>query len=364
MQRHRAILMTSISWPRCVCSGGPRTRICRGIASRAWTDCTRIGRSRERPAGSDRRRPVEPAHRAVRTVPPRRRTTTTCAPRPTRRSGRSRRRSVRSKAARRSPSHPAWPRPPPSSKGNRRAASPSRPRWHTAASSLLFAEQVRLGRMTVREVDITDTSSDRGRLDGADLIWVESPTNPLLGDRRPAPDRRSRSRGRGHGVRRLDVQYPARRPPARPGRGRRHARGDQVAGRPFRPADGRARHPLAGACRRAADPTHPHRGDARRTGMLSLPLRGLRTLAVRMERAQAQRPASSPPAVERAPARRAGALPGSADRPVPRAGDPAASRLRSGDLVRGRRVGRRRRGGVRARGADHATPPAWAGWSR
>jgi cystathionine gamma-synthase len=48
-------------------------------------------------------------------------------------------------------------------------------------TSLLFADQVRLGRMTVREVDITDTSSTVAALDGADLIWVESPTNPLLG---------------------------------------------------------------------------------------------------------------------------------------------------------------------------------------
>jgi cystathionine gamma-synthase len=48
-------------------------------------------------------------------------------------------------------------------------------------TAVLFAEQVRLGRMTVREVDITDTPATVAALDGADLIWVESPTNPLLG---------------------------------------------------------------------------------------------------------------------------------------------------------------------------------------
>ena len=47
--------------------------------------------------------------------------------------------------------------------------------------SLLFAEQVRLGRMTVREVDITDTTATVAASTDADLIWVESPTNPLLG---------------------------------------------------------------------------------------------------------------------------------------------------------------------------------------
>jgi len=47
--------------------------------------------------------------------------------------------------------------------------------------SLLFAEQVRLGRMTIREVDITDTTATVAASTDADLIWVESPTNPLLG---------------------------------------------------------------------------------------------------------------------------------------------------------------------------------------
>ena len=188
----------------------------------------RIGRGRERPAGPDRRRSPEPAYRAVSTVPSRRGQPVSARRVAARRSARSRRRLGPSRAARRSRSRPVWPLPPLSSKGSRRAASPSRPRRHTAESSLLFAEQVRLGRMTVREVDITDTTATVAALAGADLIWVESPTNPLLGCRRPASDRRGRSCGRRHGVRRLDVQYPARRPTARPRRGRRHARGDQV----------------------------------------------------------------------------------------------------------------------------------------
>lgn len=45
----------------------------------------------------------------------------------------------------------------------------------------IFAAQEKLGRMTVREVDITDTPAVLAALDGASLVWLESPTNPLLG---------------------------------------------------------------------------------------------------------------------------------------------------------------------------------------
>ncbi len=37
------------------------------------------------------------------------------------------------------------------------------------------------GRVVVREVDITDTESVAAAAEGAALVWVESPTNPLLG---------------------------------------------------------------------------------------------------------------------------------------------------------------------------------------
>jgi cystathionine gamma-synthase len=45
----------------------------------------------------------------------------------------------------------------------------------------LFDEQQRMGRMQVRPVDITDTPAVLAALPGADLLWLESVTNPLLG---------------------------------------------------------------------------------------------------------------------------------------------------------------------------------------
>ncbi|HEY3632597.1 MAG TPA: PLP-dependent transferase [Jatrophihabitantaceae bacterium] len=45
----------------------------------------------------------------------------------------------------------------------------------------IFDTQQELGRMTVRPVDVTDTSAVLAALDGAKLVWLESPTNPLLG---------------------------------------------------------------------------------------------------------------------------------------------------------------------------------------
>lgn len=49
-----------------------------------------------------------------------------------------------------------------------------------SGSVSIFAEQQRLGRMTVRSVDITDTAAVAAALDGAGLLWVETVTNPLL----------------------------------------------------------------------------------------------------------------------------------------------------------------------------------------
>ncbi|WP_035778010.1 PLP-dependent transferase, partial [Arthrobacter sp. 35/47] len=45
--------------------------------------------------------------------------------------------------------------------------------------SLALAEEAR-GRLTVRQVDIADTAQVLGQLDGADMLWLESPTNPML----------------------------------------------------------------------------------------------------------------------------------------------------------------------------------------
>jgi cystathionine gamma-synthase len=45
----------------------------------------------------------------------------------------------------------------------------------------IFAEAERLGRLTVRRVDITNTEATLAALDGAGLLWLETVTNPLLG---------------------------------------------------------------------------------------------------------------------------------------------------------------------------------------
>jgi cystathionine gamma-synthase len=45
--------------------------------------------------------------------------------------------------------------------------------------SLALAEEAR-GRLLVRQVDIADTEQVLGQLEGADMLWLESPTNPML----------------------------------------------------------------------------------------------------------------------------------------------------------------------------------------
>ncbi|MGI8666407.1 MAG: trans-sulfuration enzyme family protein [Jatrophihabitans sp.] len=45
----------------------------------------------------------------------------------------------------------------------------------------LFDNQVELGRLSLRPVDITDTEATCAALPGANLLWLELPTNPRLG---------------------------------------------------------------------------------------------------------------------------------------------------------------------------------------
>jgi len=45
----------------------------------------------------------------------------------------------------------------------------------------LFSERHRLGRLTLRQVDITDTDAVLTALPGAELLWLETVTNPLMG---------------------------------------------------------------------------------------------------------------------------------------------------------------------------------------
>lgn len=46
---------------------------------------------------------------------------------------------------------------------------------------MLFDEQQKMGRMQLRPVDITDPTAVVAALPGADLLWLESVTNPLMG---------------------------------------------------------------------------------------------------------------------------------------------------------------------------------------
>ena len=44
----------------------------------------------------------------------------------------------------------------------------------------LLRQREEVGRLQVRLVDVTDADAVRAELDGADMLWAESPTNPLL----------------------------------------------------------------------------------------------------------------------------------------------------------------------------------------
>jgi cystathionine gamma-synthase len=62
----------------------------------------------------------------------------------------------------------------------------------------LFDAQVELGRLSLRVVDLVDTAAVLQSLPGAALIWLELPTNPMLA----VPDLpRITAAARGHGVR-------------------------------------------------------------------------------------------------------------------------------------------------------------------
>ena len=225
------------------------------------------------------------------------------------------------------------------------------PRQGYTGTGTIFAMQQQLGRMTVREVDVTDTDAVLAALPGANLLWLESPTNPMLG------------------VADLPVLIEAA-----------HEAGaivcvDSTFNTPLivRPLDFGADVVMHSATKylaghsdvlmgvlvtrspsRWARPCVPGATSPARSPVPSshiLALRGLRTLAVRMERAQANATESghSP---EHPSRRHAGALPGTARRSVARAGNPTASRVRRDGVLRGRRYRRRRREGVPVGRAD------------
>ena len=54
------------------------------------------------------------------------------------------------------------------------------PRGAYSGAVSIFADQERLGRATVRRVDIADTAAVVHAVEGADLVWLETVTNPLM----------------------------------------------------------------------------------------------------------------------------------------------------------------------------------------
>ncbi len=54
------------------------------------------------------------------------------------------------------------------------------PRHVYSGTGALLREQAAAGRLTVREVDVADTAAVVAAVEGAALLWLESPTNPMI----------------------------------------------------------------------------------------------------------------------------------------------------------------------------------------
>ena len=143
------------------------------------------------------------------------------------------------------------------------------------------------GRLHLRMAPADDTAAVLAAADGADMVWVESIANPLIvvADV-PAIAAGARERG-AITRRRRDVRDAAAPAPARPRRRHRPALRDQAHRRTLGPAAGRGGVP---GRRRTRTPcaTYRHDHGAIPGGLEAfLALRGLRTLAVRLDRAEA-----------------------------------------------------------------------------
>ena len=140
-------------------------------------------------------------------------------------------------------------------------------------------------------VDVTDTEAVVAALDGADLLWLESPTNPLLEVADLPVLLAARPRARGRLGRRQHLRHAAAPAAARARRGRRRALGDQVPRRATATSSSAPSSPRRRGGRALADAV------AARTASCTAPspdrwrswlaLRGLRTLHLRVERAAA-----------------------------------------------------------------------------
>ena len=248
-----------------------------------------------------------------------------------------------------SPARPAVARSSP-----RRPPTPGpRPCWRTTSSG---------GRLAVRG------RRHRGRrvaaaCDGAALLWLESPTNPLLDVADVAPPAQPRTRRGRRVVRRQHLRTPIGDPTARLG-------ADVVVHSATKQIAGHSDVLLGVAVTR--DPERATSGSTATAAHGAVPgpfeaflaLRGLRTLPLRRRAGHAVAPAILASGSRRTPRSTAGALPGLAGRPRPRRRAAPVGRLRL-DAVRSRCAGGAADADARLRAAALGrTRPASAGSSR
>ena len=223
----------------------------------------------------------------------------------------------------------------------------------------LFDKQVELGRLSLRPVDITDTDATVAALDGADLLWLEMPTNPLLA----VPDLPALA----HAASRRSVLSVVDATLATP-----------LAIRPLEHGADLVMHSatkwiaghsdlVMGVLATADDALADRLVDRRNlTGAIPgslecyLALRGLRTLAVRLDRACANA-AVLAERLAAHPAVRAVHHLGRRRPPAGRAGRPVAGQSRRPAFLPAR-LGGQGRSALRAAAADHARDqPRWRG---
>ena len=93
-------------------------------------------------------------------------------------------------------------------RARRRGSSCSRPSA-TSACAACSPSTPPSGALELRPVDITDTAAVLAAANGADVVWVETPTNPTLDVADLAGITRRRRRRPAPDGRRLDVRHPA-----------------------------------------------------------------------------------------------------------------------------------------------------------
>ncbi len=190
------------------------------------------------------------------------------------------------------------------------------------------------------EVRLAPPAELESAVQGAQLLWLESPVEPAPGGLRPGGAGRGGARG-GRALRRRQHDGRAALPePARPRRRLRADERDQAPVRARRPDARVRRHARRRARAGAARLAHRGRRDAGSVrGLARAPLAGDAGAAARARQRQRAR-AGRVPVGPRRRLRRA--LPGPARRPGARGGAPPDERVRDGRLLRRRQPRARR----------------------